>query len=146
MTTVRSIMTPSPQVVSPTDSIQYVATLLRDGDIGGVIVCNEDRHLEGMVTDRDIATRVVADGLDPRTTTAGELLDDAPMITIGADDDVKQAVSTMKEHAVRRLPVVDGQDLVGIVSQADLARHAPESLVGEMVDEISAAPDNTGRG
>lgn len=146
MTKVREIMTESPRVADAGDSIRRIAQMLQTDDIGGVIVCNDDHRLQGMVTDRDIATQVVAAGLDPETTTAADLLDGAEMITIGADDDLKDAIVTMRDNAVRRLPVIDGRELVGIVSQADLAKHAPESLVGAMVDEISAAPDNTGRG
>jgi CBS-domain-containing membrane protein len=146
VTKVREIMTESPRVADAGDSIRRIAQMLQADDIGGVIVCNDDHRLQGMVTDRDIATQVVAAGLDPETTTAADLLDGAEMITIGADDDLKDAIITMRDNAVRRLPVIDGRELVGIVSQADLAKHAPESLVGAMVDEISAAPDNTGRG
>ena len=146
MTKVREIMTESPRVADIGDTIRDIARMLNDDDIGGVIVCNEDHRLQGMVTDRDIATQVVAAGLDPETTTAGDLVNGSEMVTIGADDDLKDAITTMRDHAVRRLPVVDGTELVGIVSQADLAKHAPESLVGAMVDEISAAPDNTGKG
>lgn len=146
MTKVREIMTESPRVADIGDTIRDIARMLNDDDIGGVIVCNEDHRLQGMVTDRDIATQVVAAGLDPETTTAGDLVNGSEMVTIGADDDLKDAITTMRDHAVRRLPVVDGTELVGIVSQADLAKHAPESLVGAMVDEISTAPDNTGKG
>lgn len=146
MTKVREIMTESPRVASPGDSIRQVAQMLGESDIGGVIVCNDEHRVQGMVTDRDIAVQVVAAGLDPESTTAGDLLDGSTIFTVGADDDLKDAVSIMKDQAVRRLPVIDGDDLVGIVSQADLAKHAPESLIGSMVDEISAAPDNTGRG
>jgi len=140
---VREIMTGSPVVVRNGDSIRDIAQVLGDADIGGVIVCNEDR-LQGMVTDRDIAIQVVAAGLDPESITAGDLLNGSNVKTIGADDDVKDAMAAMKEHAVRRLPVLEGRELVGIVSQADLAKHVPESLVGGMVDEISTAPSNTG--
>ena len=146
MSTVREIMTESPRVVSIDDSIQNIAGVLREADIGGVIVTDDDQSPRGMVTDRDIATQVVAAGLDPASTTAGDLLDSGDVITVGADEDLKLAIALMKDHAVRRLPVVEGRRLVGIVSQADIAKHAPESLVGGMVDEISAAPDNTGRG
>lgn len=146
MTTVREIMTESPRVADLGDTIRDIAQMLEQDDIGGVIVCGEDHRLQGMVTDRDIATQVVAAGLNPETTTAGDLVNGAEMITIGADDDLKEAITAMREHAVRRLPVIDGTELVGIVSQADLAKHAPESLIGSMVDEISTAPDNTGQG
>lgn len=144
MTKVREIMTESPRVVDVDDTIVDIARVLNSEDIGGVIVCDHDHHLKGMVTDRDITTQVVAAGLDPASTRAVDLLNGAGMVTIGADDDLKMAVTAMQEHAVRRLPVVDGTELVGIISQADLAKHAPESLVGAMVDEISGAPGNTG--
>lgn len=145
MTKVREIMTESPMVVTPGESIRHIAQMLGDSDIGGVIVCDDEDQLQGMITDRDIAVQVVAAGLDPESTTAGDILDGSRIFTVGADDDLKDAVSIMKDQAVRRLPVIDGHDLVGIVSQADLAKHAPESLIGSMVDEISTAPDNTGR-
>jgi len=146
MTTVREIMTESPEVVRETATISRIAEILAEKDIGGVIVCDEDRRLRGMVTDRDITTQVVAARRDPNSTTAREILDDTEMVTVGADDSVDFAVATMKRHAVRRLPVIDGTDLVGIVSQADLAIHAGGDSVGDMVEKISEAPDNTGRG
>jgi CBS domain-containing protein len=143
---VREIMTEAPRVVGEGESIRKVAAILADDQIGAVIVCNDEKRLQGLITDRDIATQVVARGMDADATAAGELLDGSEVITIGADDTVEVAIETMKQHAVRRLPVVDGVDLVGIVSQADLASHAAEAPVGGMVEAISRAPDNTGRG
>ena len=78
----------------------------------------------------------VATGGDPRQTRAGELAEGKP-VTIGADDSVEEAIATMKEHQVRRLPVIDGHDLVGILSQADIARTYPEDRVGDLVGFIS---------
>lgn len=146
MTTVREIMTTAPKVVDETETISRIAEILAQNDIGGVIVCNDDRRLQGMVTDRDITTQVVAVNKDPNSTTARDILDGSEMVTVGADDSLDIAVETMKKHAVRRLPVIDGTDLVGIVSQADLATHASGGDVGAMVEEISEAPDNTGKG
>jgi CBS domain-containing protein len=80
--------------------------------------------------------RCIADDGDPRTVRAGDLATGKP-VTIGADDSVEEALNTMKEHQVRRLPVIDGHDLVGIVSQADVARHLEASRVGEVVEAIS---------
>jgi len=92
-----------------------------------------------MLTDRDIAIKVVAQGKDPSSTRAGELAEGKP-VTIGADDSVDEALHTMAEHGVRRLPVIDGHDLIGIVSQADLARNVDEEKVGDLVEAISSAP------
>jgi CBS domain-containing protein len=142
---VRDIMTTSPHVVSTEEPIQSVARILAEEDIGAVIVCDDER-LQGMVTDRDIATQVVAKGMDPGATTAGSLLNGGSVFTIDADDDLEAAMRAMREHAVRRLPVIEDHRLVGIVSQADLAASAGGQQVGEMVEDISQAPDNTGRG
>jgi CBS domain-containing protein len=83
--------------------------------------------------------KVLAQGKDPGSTTAGELGEGKP-VTIGADDSVEEAINTMIEHKVRRLPVIDGHDLVGIVSQADVARHLGDEHVGKLVEAISSAP------
>lgn len=92
-----------------------------------------------MLTDRDIVVKVLAQGKDPDSTTAGELGEGKP-VTIGADDSVGEALRTMKEHAIRRLPVIDGHDLVGIVSIADLAKHTDDEEAGDLIEAISAAP------
>jgi CBS domain-containing protein len=86
--------------------------------------------------------RALAEGRDPGNTKVGELADGKP-VTIGADDSVEAALVTMSKHGVRRLPVIDGHDLVGMVSQADVARHLPEDKVGDLVEAISSAPSNS---
>lgn len=146
MKTVREVMTTAPKVVDESDTIASIAEILAQDDIGGVLVCNDEHRLQGMVTDRDIATQVVARGKDPKMTTARDILDGSDIVTIGADDSLDAAVETMRKHAVRRLPVIEGTDLVGIISQADLAIHATGRTVGQMVEDISRAPDNTGKG
>jgi len=108
-------------------------------DVGALPICGEDERLKGMLTDRDIVVKAVAQGRSLGETKAGELGDGKP-VTIGADDSVEEALRTMSEHKVRRLPVIDGHDLIGIVSQADLARNVDEEEVGELVEAISAAP------
>lgn len=92
-----------------------------------------------MLTDRDIVVKVLATAKDPGSVQAGELGEGKP-VTIGADDSVAEAIATMKEHKVRRLPVIDGHDLIGIVSQGDLAQNADEEEIGDLVEVISAAP------
>ena len=93
-----------------------------------------------MLTDRDIVVKVLAKDKDPSSTRVGELATQGEVVTIGADDPIDEALRTMTEHKVRRLPVIDGQRCVGIVSQADIATHIDEDRVGELVEAISAAP------
>jgi len=137
MTTARDIMTEGTECVGTGDTLVEAARKMRDLDVGGLPICGDDGRLAGMLTDRDIVVRCLADGGDPSTVTAGSLgLDE--VVTIGADDDVDEVLRTMTDHQVRRLPVVDGHDLVGMVSQADVARALPAEAVGEAVEEISS--------
>ena len=136
MTTARDIMTAGAECVGENETLADTARKMRDLDVGALPVCGEDNRLKGMVTDRDIAIRCVAEGKDPTTVRAGELADGKP-VTVGADDSVEELLTTMKQHKVRRLPVIDGHDLVGMVSQADVARNIEESKVGDLVEAIS---------
>ena len=146
MPTAREIMTGNPTIVKTDTPISEIAKRLRDEEIGAVIVCNTENRLEGLITDRDIAIEIVAGGKDAKSTKASDLLSGIETVTIGADDDVREAVRTMKDHAVRRLPVIDGDRVVGMVSQADLARCVDDELAGELLRAISEAPDNSGQG
>ncbi|GGG70018.1 signal transduction protein [Kocuria dechangensis] len=136
MTTAREIMTPGAECVGENQTLEEAARKMKDLDVGALPICGEDNRLKGVVTDRDIVVKCLASGGDPRTVKAGELGEGKP-VTIGADDSVEEAIATMKEHKVRRLPVIDGHDLVGMVSQADIARSYPEDRVGELVEFIS---------
>jgi CBS domain-containing protein len=135
-TVARDIMTGGVECVGEKDTLEQAARKLKELDVGSLPICGEDNRLKGMLTDRDIVVKCLAEGGDPRTVTAGELGEGKP-VTIGADDSVEEAIRTMKEHKVRRLPVIDGHDLVGILSQADIARNYPEERVGELVEFIS---------
>jgi CBS domain-containing protein len=146
MATARDIMTKDTVIFDVSDSVVDIAKRMESENIGAVIVCNPDQRLQGMVTDRDLAILVIGAERDPSTCTAGDLVDGREVVTIGADDDLSEVMRTMKDHAVRRLPVIDGDRVVGIISQADLAMHADETMVGDLVEVISGAPDNTGRG
>ena len=104
-------------------------------------ICGEDDRLKGMLTDRDIVVKVLAEDKDPASVKAGELgQGDGKTVTIGADDPIDEALRTMIDHKVRRLPVIDDRKLVGIISQADIATHLDEEKVGDLVEAISAAP------
>jgi CBS domain-containing protein len=136
MTTARDIMTGSPECVGESETLDVAAAKMLKLDVGSLPICGDDNRLKGMLTDRDIVVKCLATGGDPRQTTAGDLAEGKP-VTIGADDSVEEAIATMKEHQVRRLPVIDGHDLVGVLSQADIARNHPEDRVGELVEFIS---------
>jgi CBS domain-containing protein len=132
-------MTGGVECVQANETVMDAAKKLADLNVGSMPICGEDNRLKGMLTDRDIVVKVLAAGKDPASITAGELGEGKP-VTIGADDSVEEALRTMIDHKVRRLPVIDGHDLVGIVSQADLATNIDEEKVGDLVEAISAAP------
>ncbi|MFI8946294.1 CBS domain-containing protein [Streptomyces sp. NPDC053750] len=134
---VRDIMTGDPVTVEPLTSVTEVARIMRDRDLGAVLVTDDDR-LRGLVTDRDLVIRAVADGGDPGQTTVAAACSDE-LLTVRSDDELDHAVEVMREHAVRRLPVVDEGRPVGILSLGDLAMERdPESALGD----ISAARPN----
>jgi CBS domain-containing protein len=139
--TVRDAMHEGCECIGENQSLLDAAKRMEELDIGAMPICGSDNRLKGMLTDRDIVVKVLAEGKDPSSVKAGELgQGDGETVTIGADDSIDEALRTMKDHAVRRLPVIDGTDLVGIISQADLAKEIDESKVGDLVEAISAAP------
>jgi len=137
--TARDVMTGHAECIGENDSVLDAAKRLAELDVGAMPICGEDNRLKGMLTDRDIVVKVLAKGKDPASTKAGELGEGKP-VTIGADDSIDEALRTMADHKVRRLPVIDGHELIGIVSQADLAKNVDEEKVGDLVEAISAAP------
>lgn len=133
----REIMTRNPVTVETTDSIVAAARSMRDGNIGDVVVV-ERGAIQGILTDRDIVVRALAEGRDPARTTVGEICS-RELTTLAPTDAIGDAVTTMRDRAIRRLPVVEGGRPVGIVSLGDLAvERDPESTLGG----ISAAPPN----
>jgi CBS domain-containing protein len=112
------------------------AQILAREEVGALPICGEDNRLKGMITDRDIVVKVLAEGKDPRAVHVGELAQ-GEAVTIGADDDAEEIMRTMTTHRVRRLPVIDGHDLVGVVAQADVAKALPNPRTGELVEALS---------
>lgn len=139
MATAREIMTSGAECIGENETLVDAARKMRDLDIGSMPICGDDDRLKGMITDRDIVVRCVAEGNDPSEMRAGELGQGKP-VTIGADDPVEEILRTMAQYKVRRLPVIDGQRMVGIVSQGDVAKNLPEERVGELVEAISSGP------
>jgi CBS domain-containing protein len=137
----RDIMSPDCTCVGENETLVDAARKLAELNVGALPICGEDDRLKGMLTDRDIVVKAIARGKDLGSTRAGELgQGDGQTVTIGADDSVDEALRTMIDHKVRRLPVIDGRRLVGIVSQADIATNLDEQRVGDLVEAISAAP------
>src|SRR5262245_14454971 len=133
----REIMTQNPVTVQTTDSVVAAARSMRDGNIGDVVVVDRGQ-IQGILTDRDIVVRALAEGRDPAQTTVGDICS-RELTTLSPADAIGDAVAIMREKAIRRLPVVDGGRPVGIVSLGDLAvERDPEATLGG----ISAAPPN----
>jgi CBS domain-containing protein len=136
---VRDVMTSDVECVGENETVLDAAKKLAELDVGAMPICGEDNRLKGMLTDRDIVVKTLAQDRNPGDVRAGELAQGEP-VTIAPDDPVEDALRKMKEHKVRRLPVLEGDDLVGVVSQADLAVNVDEEQVGDLVEAISAAP------
>jgi CBS domain-containing protein len=133
----REIMTQKPVTVQATDTVVAAARSMRDGNIGDVVVVENDQ-IQGILTDRDIVVRALAEGRDPARTTVGEICS-RELTTLSPNDAIGDAEKTMRARAIRRLPVVEGGRPVGIVSLGDLAvEKNPDSTLGG----ISAAPPN----
>lgn len=135
----RDIMTADPETVTSSDSIQTAARIMRDSDVGIVPVVDDEgsRRLRGVITDRDIAVRCIAEGRDGNCRVSDLMSGD--LVTARPDDDVSKVMDRMKAEQVRRIPVVDDNDrLVGIIAQADLALDGPsDKAVGDVVEKIS---------
>ena len=136
MPTARDIMTPDVTCIGEKDSLTQAARKMAELDVGALPICGEDNRLKGMLTDRDIVVRALGQGRNADDLTAGELAEGKP-VTIGADDDVSDVLRTMSSHQVRRLPVIDGHDIVGMVAVADVARALSDRPVGDLIDAIS---------
>ena len=133
---IKDIMTSDPCTIDAGKSVAYAAKMMRDEDVGVAPIVEGDK-LIGVLTDRDIATRVVAEGKDPQQTTVREVAS-KDVVTVDPQQELDEALRLMAQHQVRRLPVVeeDGR-LVGVVAQADVAREADPERTGEVVQEIS---------
>ena len=143
MTVTRDIMTPDASFCSDLTTAADAARIMATEDIGAIPVCNTEGQLCGVVTDRDLAVRVVAAGLDPDTVLVRDLVAGMAVVTVDADGTGEDAIQTREDYAVRRLPVMEGTVLVGVLSQADIARAMPDTTIGDLVGTISSAPPNS---
>ncbi len=136
MTQVRELMTADPEHLNADDTLVTAAQRMRDADVGSLPICDADGQVTGIVTDRDIVVKCIAEGGDPSTATVGSIASEM-VYTVGPDDQIENALSVMEDHQVRRLPIVENGKLVGMLAQADVARTMSEPRVGEVVEEIS---------
>lgn len=134
----RDVMTPDPTTIHPSQSVTTVAQQMRQADVGPIPVVDDQARLLGIVTDRDVVLRVVAEGKDPENVRVGDVMTKSPS-TCRADDDLGVALAAMKEHQIRRVPVIDdGGKLVGIVAQADVAtRGLDRRTTAKVVEAVS---------
>lgn len=133
------VMTANPVCCLPTDTAQHVAALLRDNDVGALLVVKDhlSRKLIGIITDRDLCCAVVASGLEPKAILIRRLLSKNP-VKCHVDDDLEKCIEAMERYQVRRLPVVDNHGrCVGIISQADLAIRAKPPAAARVVAGVS---------
>ena len=136
--TINDVMTANPWTVTDRATIEEAARVMRDADIGDVIVLDPDGEIQGIVTDRDVVVRGVAKGVDTNSEPVGSILE-GDIVTIASEDTIEAALDLMRDHKVRRLPVVDDRRLVGIVTLGDLAVDLQPSST---LADISQAPPN----
>jgi CBS domain-containing protein len=132
---IRDLMTQNPRAVRPDDTVVDASRMMRDENVGSLPVVDSDR-LIGMVTDRDVAVRVVAEGRDPGEVSVQEIASRNP-VTAEATSDLNEALQLMARHQVRRLPVTEDGRLVGIIAQADVAGEIGDKQTGRLVEAIS---------
>ncbi|MGW6396148.1 CBS domain-containing protein [Streptomyces sp. NPDC055103] len=135
MTTAREIMHAGASCVQENESLMDAARRMSELDVGVLPICGPDDRLHGIITDRDIVVKCLAKGKDPHRMTAGDLAQGKP-VTVDAGADSEVVLRTMQDHRVRRVPVIDDHRMIGMISEADLARHLPEERVGRFVEEI----------
>lgn len=140
--TVRDVMTSNVRAAASTESLADAAQMMKEEDVGSLPVVEDDR-LIGILTDRDIIVRAVAERVDPQSISVGDVAS-RELVTVDPDQDLDEALSLMARHRVRRLPVVADGRLVGMLAQADVAIEAKEKNAGEMLEEISQ-PTSTPR-
>ncbi|MBB5157924.1 CBS domain-containing protein [Saccharopolyspora phatthalungensis] len=137
MTTARDIMHAGAECIGEDDSLYKAAQMMRDLDVGSLPICGRDDRLHGIITDRDIVLRCCAEGRSPAEVKAGELAQGIPY-WVDARSDVGQVLSMMEQHQIRRVPVIADHRLVGMISEADLARHLSDDQLAHFVESVCA--------
>jgi CBS domain-containing protein len=141
MSKAKEIMHWGAKCVAASDTLEKAARMMRDGHVGSLPICGPANRLQGIITDRDIVVKCLAEGRDPKTTTASDLAQGKPVwVDADADADDSGVLRLMEEHQIRRLPVIEERRLVGMISEADLATHLPEAKIAEFAYRVYSAP------
>ncbi|MGW1679953.1 CBS domain-containing protein [Saccharopolyspora sp. NPDC002376] len=138
MTTARDIMHAGAKCVNEDDSLYTAAQMMRDLKVGSLPICGRDNRLHGIITDRDIVLRCCAEGRNPAEVKAGELAQGKPH-WVDAGSDVAKVLTMMEQHQIRRVPVIAEHQLVGMISESDLARHLSDEQLAHFVESVYAA-------
>jgi CBS domain-containing protein len=138
----REIMSPGAECIGAGDTLATAAQRMRDLNVGALPICGDDDRLQGILTDRDIVVRCVAEGGDPASVTARQLAGGTP-VWVDANADQQEVMRLLTEHKIRRLPVIEEHRLVGMISEADLAEHLSGSEVTEFARAVYSAPPQT---
>ena len=133
----RDIMRRGAECVSENDSLAAAAQKMRDLGVGSLPICGADDRLQGVITDRDIVVRCVAEGRDAAKVRAGDLAQ-GTLFWVDADAELDDVLREMEDHQVKRLPVIENHRLVGVISEADLARNLSEHRLAEFVEKVYA--------
>ncbi|NYI04389.1 CBS domain-containing protein [Allostreptomyces psammosilenae] len=136
MTTARDIMHPGATCIGIDQNLQEAARMMRDLEVGALPICGNDNQLKGIITDRDIVITCCAEGRDPASVTARDFRSRLYWIDAGAD--VSEVLRTMEQHQVRRLPVIENQQLVGMISEAEIARNLSKDQIAEFTGRVYA--------
>ncbi|MEU8246493.1 CBS domain-containing protein [Nonomuraea sp. NPDC048916] len=132
----RDVMHEGVQCIGEHESLRIASQMMCDLGVGALPICGDDDRLKGIITDRDIVVLCCAHGMDIDQTTAGELA--RGLVWVDADADLAEALFTMEQHHIKRLPVLEGHRLAGIISEADLAKELPDSKLAEFVHRVYA--------
>jgi CBS domain-containing protein len=134
----RDIMHPGAECIGENDSVATAAQRMRDLGVGSLPICGADDRLHGILTDRDIAVKCIAEGRDPAQVRVGDLVA-GTLFWVDANADIGEVLNQMEDHRVKRMPVIESHRLVGMISEADLARHLDEHRLAEFVEKVYAA-------
>jgi CBS domain-containing protein len=139
MTTARDMMHPGVECVPEHETLDRAAQLMREHNVGSLPICGDDDRLKGIITDRDIVVKCIATGHDPAKMTAADLAQGTPL-WVSADASEDDVVQMMERGLIRRLPVLDEHELVGIISEADLATHLSADKLAAYCSAVYSAP------
>ncbi|MEU8322897.1 CBS domain-containing protein [Nonomuraea sp. NPDC048881] len=134
--TARDVMSTGAECIAAHETLDRAAQMMRSNDVGALPVCGPDDRVTGIITDRDIVIKCVAAGHDPAQVTAGELA--TGLVWVTADATVQEALSRMEQNQIKRLPVLENERIVGMISEADLARCLPDDQLAEFVHRVYA--------